>query len=184
MQKHLWEAIETLRTGGTVLHPTDTVWGIGCDATSPQAIERLNKIKNRKKGQPLIILVSDLAMLMKYVETVPYLVLDYFKENKHPTTVIYPNPKNLPDNLLAEDGSIGIRIIKKCFTQMLIHRFEKPLVSTSANISGQPTPASFDEISREMIARVDYVIPEREEKFSNKPSTILKIEGERLIKIR
>ena len=184
MRQDIFYTKKILGEGGVILYPTDTVWGIGCDATNPQAIERLNKIKNRKKGQPLIILVSDLAMLMQYVETVPYFVLDYFKENKQPTTVIYPNPKDLPDNLLAGDGSIGIRIIKKSFTQKLIHSFKKPLVSTSANISGQPTPASFKEISREMMAQVDYVVPEREGNFSDKPSTILKIEDGRLVKIR
>ena len=184
MEEGIYCSKKKLREGGIILYPTDTVWGIGCDATNEEAIERLNGVKKRKKGQPLIVLVNDLLMLMKYVETVPEFVLNFFEKSKYPTTIIYPNPKNLPDNLLAEDGSIGIRIVMHNYLAQLIKVFGKPLVSTSANFSGQPTPASFDEISESLITQVDYVVKRYHGLKNPRTSDIYKITDKGLEKIR
>ena len=158
MEKDLQNAIKCLREGGILLYPTDTIWGIGCDATDEQAVARLNKIKKRKEGQPLLILVASLEMLQSYVDKVPSFVLQRLKQFSYPVTIIYPNAKNLPDNLLAQDGSIGIRIVKHPFATRLIELFGKPVVSTSANFSGEPAPGSFSDISMKLIVQVDYVV--------------------------
>ncbi len=184
MDKELSKALKILRKGGTILYPTDTVWGIGCDATNLGAIEQIYQIKKRKEKLPLIILVSSLTMLRKYVSIIPDSVIKFLEKTKKPTTIIYPRPKNLPQNLLAEDGSIGVRIVHYLMTQMLIDKFGKPIISTSANISGEPTPTTFDNISKTIIAEMDFIFNKKYGMQTTTPSDIYKINGETLVKIR
>lgn len=168
----------------TILYPTDTVWGIGCDATSEEAVKRVYKLKNREESKALIVLVSSVNMLKKYV-SVPQKAIEIIDKSKKPTTIIYKNPKGLAKNLLnKEDNTIAIRIVQDDFCRKLIKRFKKPIVSTSANISGDATPYSFKQISNAILEAVDYIVPLQSQKINTKPSTILKIEGEDIITIR
>lgn len=174
--------IQTLQNGGTILYPTDTVWGLGCDATNPEAVQKIYAIKQRDESKALIILVKDLEMLQNYVEEIPAAVSDILTTAKRPTTIIYPQAKNLASNLIAGDGSIAIRIPQHDFCQALFEQWEKPLVSTSANISGQPTPIHFNEIAAEIKKQVDYIVDSNrfDIQTPTQPSRILKIgeEGE------
>ena len=174
---------KTLREGGIILYPTDTVWGIGCDATNVEAINRVNRIKNRQHGQPLLVLVDSVEMLRKYVTEIPDFVLEKLKTFQNPTTIIYPNAKNLPEILLGDNQSIGIRIVKSAFIKVILKKLEFPIVSTSANVSGQPTPKQFDDISPEIISQMDFVLPKWRERNA-KASDIYKIEGKKLVKVR
>ncbi len=166
--------IEIVNNGGTILYPTDTIWGIGGDATNSNTVDKIYRIKNRPTDKSMLILVDGYVMLQKYVEEIPHEIWEILEKSIRPTTIIYPNPKNLPDNLLASDGSIGIRIVKKGFARDLIKATGKPLVSTSANISGAPTPQSFDEISAEILQRVDYVVNLHRKTTGANPSRIIK----------
>lgn len=182
----LLETIEAvLNRSGIILYPTDTVWGIGCDATNATAIEKLYALKKRKKEQPLIILVSSIDMLKEYVEDIPVFVLDFLNTLKKPTTIIYPKAKKLPDILLSSDKSIGIRLVQKYIIHDIILKFGKPIVSTSANFSGKPVPKNYKSIDSELITLVDFVVPEKYDISENvKPSDIYKIVDDKLIQIR
>lgn len=173
-----------LNKGKTILYPTDTVWGVGCDATNEEAVKRIYKLKNREESKSLIILVDSIEMLQCYVEDIPEKALQTLKESKKPTTIIYNNPKGLAPNMIASDNTIAIRIPQDEFCIQLIKEFGKPIVSTSANVSGEPTPKSFSEISKAILKNVDYVVDLHQEKISEKSSTILKIEGDDVIVIR
>ncbi len=167
---------EVLKNGGTILYPTDTVWGIGCDATNAAAVEKVFAIKNRHAAKSLIVLVSDDAMLNKCVKEVPAMAWDILEHVTKPTTIIYPNGINVAKNVLAEDGSIAIRMIKEPFCNKLIHQFNKPIVSTSANISGETPPASFNDVDDKIKNAVDYVVNYRQpEKKNIRASSIIKI---------
>ena len=180
----LQEAVEILRKGGVILYPTDTVWGIGCDATNEAAVARVFEIKRRSEAKSLVLLASDLDMVAKYVKQIPSIAIDLVEVNDAPMTIIYPGAQYLAPNAVAEDGSVGIRIplvpedeasedeaparkgaapkgnlTAGAFCRELVRRLRRPLVSTSANISGEPTPASFAEISEEIKGTVDYVVP-------------------------
>ncbi len=144
------KAIEVLQKGGIILYPTDTIWGIGCDATNATAIEKVYRIKKRSESKSLIILVESIDQIYKYVDEMPQAALRLIKDTKKPLTIIYDNAKNLPLSLIAVDGSVAIRIVQEEFCKELILQFKKPLVSTSANISGEPSPASFKDISGEI----------------------------------
>jgi L-threonylcarbamoyladenylate synthase len=157
------QTLELLKRGGVILYPTDTVWGIGCDATDRTAVERIYAIKQRNEAKTMLVLVDGLDMLSDYVEEVPDIALKLMDEADKPLTIIYPKAKNLPDKLIADDGSIGIRIVNEPFCRQLIRSFGKPMVSTSANISGEPTPATFDEISGNIKAAVDYIVVWRQD---------------------
>lgn len=173
-----------LDKGNTILYPTDTVWGIGCDATNNEAVRKIYKLKKREESKSLIILVASIAMLKEYVEDIPFKVLEILEGTEKPTTIIYNNPKNLATNTIGKDNTIAIRIPKDDFCIQLMERFGKPIVSTSANISGEPTPKSFKEISEEIKQKVDFIIEDNRERVSIKSSTILKIEGDSIITIR
>ena len=176
--------IATLKNGGTILYPTDTVWGIGCDATNELAVEKVFAIKNRHTAKSLIVLVSDDAMLNKHVKDVPAMAWDILQYAEKPTTIIYPDGTNVAKNVLADDGSLAIRMIKEIFCNKLIHQFRKPIVSTSANVTDQPTPASFMEVSADIKNAVDYVVNFRQrEKKNNIVSSIIKLELNGEIKI-
>ena len=175
------EAVKVLREGGVILYPTDTVWGIGCDATNEKAVARVFEIKRRSEAKSLVLLACDLDMVAKYIKVIPSIAIDLVEVNDAPMTIIYPGAQYLAPNAVAADGSVGIRIplveeeeetqegprkaapkgnlTAGAFCRELVRRLRRPLVSTSANISGEPTPATFAEIPEEIKATVDYVVP-------------------------
>ena len=152
------KCVEVMRKGGVILYPTDTVWGIGCDATNPEAVKRVYEIKRRTDSKALLLLVDSADRLARYVGNVPAVAWDLVELTDKPLTIIYDGARNLAPNLIAEDGSVGIRVTSELFSKELCYRFQKAVVSTSANISGEPTPANFSEISQEIIDAVDYVV--------------------------
>lgn len=175
-QNDIRNAVETLKKGGVILYPTDTVWGIGCDATNEEAVARVYKIKRREENKALICLVDTEARLQKYVRNVPNVVWDIMEMATKPTTIILDNAVNLAPNLIAEDGSVAIRITHEEFSSQLCYRFQKPIVSTSANISGEKTAQNFKYISQEIIEAVDYVcLSRRQEHKPHTPSSIIKL---------
>ena len=155
-------ALKVLKQGGLILYPTDTIWGIGCDATNEEAVEKVFVVKNRTSNKSLIILVTDEREVLQYVANPDLRVFDYLQETNKPTTVIYEGAIGLAQNLVGEDGSIGIRIVKDEFCRHLIKRFRKPIVSTSANLSGQPPPRKFCDISEQIKNSVDYIVRHRQ----------------------
>lgn len=157
--------INTLQSGGTILYPTDTIWGIGCDATNIEAINRIFEIKKREKNKSMIILVENEKRLQDLVE-VPELAWEIMDLSEKPVTIIYENPKGLPKEILAEDGSIGIRLVKDNYLKKLIGKLNKPLVSTSANLSGDKSPMKFSDINDEIINSVDAIAEENHDKIS------------------
>lgn len=173
-----------LKKSEIILYPTDTVWGIGCDATATESVKRIFKIKNREESKSLIILVDSIEMLQQYIDEIPDDALKILKENKKPTTIIYNNPKGLAKNTIASDNTVAIRIPDDEFCKQLIKKFGKPIVSTSANISGEPTAKSFSEISNAILNSVDYVVDLHREKITQKSSTILRIDNGSVIVIR
>jgi len=169
-------AEEELLMGNVILYPTDTVWGLGCDATDKKAIDKIFKIKERDTSKAMIILVADEKMLREYVEDVPDAFNKLLDEQTKPTTYIFPKGKNLPENLTGEDGSIAIRIVKDEFCHKLIRQIDHPLVSTSANLSGGQSPATFAEIDEELKSRVDHIVRWRQDETETaQPSRIIKI---------
>jgi len=170
------KAVEVLRSGGIILYPTDTIWGIGCDATNPAAVRRIYEIKQRIDAKSMLVLMENPNLLNSYITEVPEIAWDLIEVADNPLTIIYPGGKNLAPNLLATDGSIGIRITTEPFTQQLIQRFRKPVVSTSANISGQKSPQNFNEINDEIKQMMDYIVAYRQEDLSkSNPSGIIKL---------
>jgi len=168
---------DMLRQGKTLLYPTDTVWGLGCDATDEAAIEHIFEIKHRPANKSLIVLVDSVEMLQEYVTEIPQTAIDIIRNTTKPTTIIYPESKGLAHNISA-DRSVGIRIVNDEFCREMIHLLGKPIVSTSANISGEPTPHTFKEISQEIKDSVDYIVSIRQN--DDKPaesSAIIKIKG-------
>lgn len=178
------EIVNELNDLKTILYPTDTVWGIGCDATNEAAVEKIYQLKKRKESKSLIILVASIEMLQQYLDEIPIKALAVIKNAINPTTIIYNNPKNLAKNTIASDNTIAIRIPQDDFCIQLIKEFGKPIVSTSANISGEATPKSFLMISEKIINSVDYIVDLNKDKTSQKSSTILKIVDESIIILR
>jgi len=183
VKTELYNTLKNLQKNGVILYPTDTVWGIGCDATDNIAVEKVFKIKQRTESKSLIILVDSLEMLRKYVDEVPDIMLKILESFHKPTTVIYKNPKpacqqgrGLANNVIASDNTVAIRIVQDKFCKELIKQFGKPIVSTSANRSGKPTPKLFKEIELSILNVVDYVVNLRQNKKMDSPSTIIKID--------
>ena len=175
-QEDIKNAIEVMKQGGVILYPTDTVWGIGCDATNAEAVAKVYKIKKRDDSKALICLVDSDARLQRYVRNVPDVAWDILDIATKPTTIILDGAINLAPNLIAEDGSIALRITKEPFSHELCYRFQKPLVSTSANISGEPAAANYNDISQELLDAVDYVcFSRRQEHKPHTPSSIIKL---------
>ena len=158
MEQEIQNCTAVLKKGGTILYPTDTIWGIGCDATNEKAVEKIYKLKKRLETKSLIILLDDQASVRNYVIKVPDIAWDLIDSVETPLTIIYPNAKNLPKNVIGEDGSIAIRLVKNEFCKRLIREYGKPIVSSSANISGDPAPLVFRCVSGEIIRKVDYVV--------------------------
>ena len=173
-----------MREGGVILYPTDTVWGIGCDATNEDAVRRVYEIKQRQDSKAMLVLVDSSVKVDFYVQDVPEVAWDLIDLADKPLTIIYSGARNLAANLLAEDGSVGIRVTNEDFSKRLCQQFRKAVVSTSANISGQPSPRNFSEISEEVKSAVDYIVGYRQEEMSNpKPSSIIKLGKGGVIKI-
>jgi len=176
MHDDIKKALDVLKSGGIIIYPTDTIWGIGCDATNEAAVDRIYKIKKRDDSKSMLVLMENPALLDRYVNEVPEIAWDLVEVATTPLTVIYSNAKNLAKNLIADDGSIGIRFTKEAFTTQLLQRFRRPLVSTSANISGEKSPAFFNEISEEIKKQVDYVVEYRQDDLTpSTPSSIIKL---------
>lgn len=177
MNEDLNKALDVLRAGGVILYPTDTIWGLGCDATNAEAVRRIYSIKQRADNKSLIVLVDSAARIDSYVQNAPEVAFSLIELATSPLTVIFEGAKNLADNVInAEDQSVGIRVATDDFCPTLIQRFRKPIVSTSANISGQPAPACFSEIDSQIISSVDYVVRHRQDDNSkHKASGIVKI---------
>ena len=176
LQDEVKKAIEVMKAGGVILYPTDTVWGIGCDATNPEAVKKVYEIKRREDSKALICLVDSEARLQRYVRNVADVTWDMIELSEKPLTVIFDGVSGLAPNLIAEDGSAGIRITREEFSKELCFRFQKAIVSTSANISGEPTPRTFNEISDDIKEAVDYVVKyNRQCKEKHKPSSIIKM---------
>jgi L-threonylcarbamoyladenylate synthase len=177
-------ALKTLREGGVILYPTDTIWGLGCDATSIEAVEKIFRIKNRRESKSLIILVNGFPMLERYVKKIPEAAATILDVADKPITIIYPEGKNLASGVCSEDGSVAVRICADSFCSELIERFRKPVISTSANTSELPSPSVFAEIDQKIILSADYVVKYRQEDTNKKtPSSIIKIENNGVIKI-
>ena len=173
-----------MREGGVILYPTDTIWGIGCDATNEDAVRRVYEIKQRQDSKAMLVLVDSSVKVDFYVQDVPEVAWDLIDLADKPLTIIYSGARNLAANLLAEDVSVGIRVTNEDFSKRLCQQFRKAVVSTSANISGQPSPRNFSEISEEVKSAVDYIVGYRQEEMSNpKPSSIIKLDKGGVIKI-
>jgi L-threonylcarbamoyladenylate synthase len=178
------DSLIALKNGGTILYPTDTIWGLGCDATNAAAVDRIFKIKSRSESKSLLVLVNGEQMLERYVKDIPEIVYELTGVSDSPLTIIYPSGKNLAPGICNTDGSVGIRICHDEFCRELINRFRKPLVSTSANYSGKPAPENFDDIEKSVIEAVDFVVKYRQNdrrKYSSSP--VIKVELNGIIKI-
>ena len=176
----LEEAVRVLREGGVIVYPTDTVWGIGCDATNEEAVQKIYSLKHRADTKSMLVLLDAPGKLQGYVEEIPEAAWDLLEctsdGTQRPMTIIYPNARNLAKNLIAEDGSIGIRITGEAFSTALCERLKRPIVSTSANISGEPTAKNFSQISQQVLAQADYVCQyRRDDEEEKQPSSIVKL---------
>ena len=177
------KTLEYLIRGNVILYPTDTVWGLGCDATSEEAVLKIFDIKKRNESKSLVLLVDGLEMLKNYVKDIPDNLEFVLKAAKKTTTIIYKNPIGLAKNVVAKDNTVAIRIVKNEFCQELIKQFGKPIVSTSANISKKPTPKSFKEIDPSILDAVDYVVNLYHDKITNTPSRIIKFDKDGSVKV-
>jgi L-threonylcarbamoyladenylate synthase len=176
--------LRALREGGIILYPTDTIWGLGCDATNDKAVEKIFQIKKRREGKSLIVLINGYPMLERYVSNIPDAAASILDVADKPITIIYPKGKHLAPGVCGEDGSVGIRICDDDFCNELITQFRKPIVSTSANYSESPPPSIYSEINEEIINSVDYVVKHKQENFKKyTPSSIIKIENNGVFKI-
>lgn len=176
MRQEVENALKVLKEGGVILYPTDTVWGLGCDATNEDAVAKINTIKGRSADKSLIILLDNDNKIQSYVTEIPEVAYELIEYAENPMTIIFSSAKNLAKNAINADGSIGIRVVKHDFCEQLLQRFRKPIVSTSANLSGESTPLFFDEIGANVIDAVDYVVDyEQEDRNPKKPSTIIKL---------
>lgn len=177
-------AVQTLREGGLILYPTDTIWGIGCDASNEEAVRRIFQLKRREDSKAMICLVDSADRMQRYLRQVPDVAWDVVEYADKPLTLILDGAANLAPSLIAEDGSVGIRVTKENISHELCYRFQKAIVSTSANISGEPSPACYDEISEEIRQGVDYIMRSRQNDTSkSKPSQIIKLGLDGQIKI-
>ncbi len=183
MNQEIQNAFEIIQNGGIILYPTDTVWGIGCDATNPEAVAKIYQLKKRAETQSMIVLMNGEKMMYNVFKEIPEVAWQIMDLSENPTTIILDNPRNVAPNLIATDNTLGIRIVKEPFCFKLMERMRKPLVSTSANLSGEPTPIAFKDISPEIIKGVDYVVNLQRDKIAGKPSTIIKLTNDSQVKV-
>ncbi|MFI2742436.1 L-threonylcarbamoyladenylate synthase [Zhouia sp. PK063] len=183
MQEEIETCIEIINKGGIILYPTDTIWGIGCDANNEEAVKKVYDLKQRPDHKALICLVADVRMLEQNIYEVPEAAYDIIEFATKPTTIIYDKPTRVAKNLVGNDDTLAIRVAQDEFCQKLIRKLKRPLVSTSANISGEPSPQSFSEISDKILKDVDYVVNLHRDKKSGKPSVIIKLSNDGLVKV-
>ena len=183
INKEVHNAFEVIQNGGIILYPTDTVWGIGCDATNEEAVKKIYALKQRVESKSMIVLMNGEKMMYNVFKDIPETAWQILDLSEKPTTLILDNPRNVAPNIISEDKSLGVRIVKEPFCFKLMERMKKPLVSTSANITGMFPPKSFKEISPEIIKGVDYVVNLHHEKICDKPSTIIKLTNDSQVKI-
>ncbi len=181
---YLDEVVNLLKKGGIILYPTDTVWGIGCDATNAEAVSKIYALKQREESKSMLCLMDSLDRISLFFDKLPQAAWELIELADKPMTVILDNPKRIASNLVAEDGSVGVRLVNQEFCQAVMRKLARPLVSTSANISGEPSPAKFEQISSAIICGVDMVIEKKYERgATGKPSSIIKISADSQIKI-
>jgi L-threonylcarbamoyladenylate synthase len=183
INQEVHKAFEIIQAGGIILYPTDTIWGIGCDATNPEAVQKVYDLKQRVEAKSLIVLVNGDKMLYNLFKEIPEVAFQIWDLSERPTTLVLDNPRNIAAGCIAADKSLGVRIVKEAFCFKLLERLKKPIVSTSANISGQPTAMNFKEISPEIIKGVDYVVNLDFEKVCKKSSSIIKLTADSQVKI-
>ena len=183
MQNEINDCVKVLKTGGVILFPTDTIWGLGCDATDQNAVNKVFDLKKRDKQKPLVILLYDENRLFDYVKDVPDVAFDLIELSDAPLTIIYSNAKNLAAEVIADDGSVAIRICKSDACSEVLKRFRKPIVATSANFSNKKAPADFNDISPDLIEKVDFVYNSEYYNTNKKPSQIIKINNDSTFKI-
>jgi len=184
MKEEIKKAIKVMSEGGVILYPTDTIWGIGCDATNEKAVAKVYQIKKRIDSKALICLVDNEVKIDYYVDTPPEIAFDLIEASQKPMTVIYDKGRNLAPNLLAEDGSIAIRVTHEEVSQQLCRQFRKAIVSTSANVSGEPSPLCYNDVSEEIRQGVDYILPLRQDEApGSKPSSIVKLGAGGVVKV-
>lgn len=174
LKEPIQKAFEALAVGGTIAYPTDTIWGLGCDATDEKAVKKIYALKQREESKSLIILVSSVEMLKRVVPTFDETMLSFLNRQDRPTTVIYDHPRGLAKNVLAKDGTVGIRLVHEPFCQQLIERFGRPIVSTSANISGEAHPTCFADIDKSLLDKVDYIVNLHLDKKGGQSSMIVR----------
>ena len=183
INEEVHKAYEVIKEGGIILYPTDTVWGIGCDASNAEAVAKIYKLKQRAETQSMIVLMNGEKMMYNVFKDIPEVAWQIIDLSEKPTTLILDKPRNVAPNIISTDNSLGIRVVKEPFCFKLMEKMKKPLVSTSANISGQPTPIAFKDISPEIIKGVDYVVNLHREKIGGKPSTIIKLTNDSQVKV-
>lgn len=184
LQADLTACVRTLREGGLILYPTDTIWGIGCDATSDEAVRRVYALKQRADHKAMLTLADSPGRVMGYVGAIPDIAWDLIELSDRPLTIIYPHGRNLAPSLLGPDGSVGIRVTRERFSHALCERFRRPIVSTSANLSGQAAPGCYDEVSQEIIRGVDYVVHyRRTDRSTARPSGIIRLGADGTIQV-
>jgi len=176
LETEIKNALDVLFKGGIILYPTDTIWGIGCDATNVEAVKKIYEIKEREDHKSMLVLIDDVGRIPSYINTMPDIAWDLIELAVKPLTIIFPGAKNLAPNLISKEKTIGIRVTSEAFTKKLVQRFKKPIVSTSANISGKPSPANFSQIDEVIKSKVDYVVNYRqEETIEFEPSSIIQL---------
>ncbi|MGL2963986.1 L-threonylcarbamoyladenylate synthase [Flavobacterium sp. RSB2_4_14] len=183
INQEIHKAFEVIQNGGIILYPTDTVWGIGCDATNEEAVKKIYALKQREETKSMIVLMNGEKMMYNVFKEIPEVAWQILDLSEKPTTLLLDNPRNVAANLIGADKSLGVRIVKEPFCFKLLERLKKPLVSTSANVSGMFSPKSFKEITPEIINGVDYVVNLHREKICDKPSTIIKLTNDNQVKI-
>lgn len=183
INEEVHKAFEVIKDGGIILYPTDTVWGIGCDASNPDAVKKIYELKQREETKSMIVLMNGERMVYNVFNNIPDVAWQIIDLSDKPTTLILDNPRNVAPNLIAPDKTLGMRLVKEPFCFKLMERMKKPLVSTSANISGMPTPRSFKEITYQILEGVDYIVNLHHDKFAAKPSTIIKIGNDFQVKV-
>ncbi len=183
MKTEIEAALSVLKKGGLILYPTDTVWGIGCDATNHDAIEKVFALKKRHESKTLICLVSDFNMLNQFVENIPEVAYDILKYAAKPTTIVYDDPIRVAENLVPDDNTLAIRVVQDDFCKQLIRKFRKPIVSTSANLSGDPTPSTYAEVSNVIREGVDHIVNWNQHKKAAKASAIIRLGKDGTVKV-
>lgn len=183
MKEVIDKCLAVLESGGTLLYPTDTVWGIGCDATNPEAVSRVYEIKQRPGSKALICLVGNDRMLEKLIPEIPGVAWEIMDLSTKPVTIVYDNPRGVAPNLVAEDNTLAVRVATDRFCRELLRRFRKPLVSTSANLAGNATPGSFAEIDPAILRAVDYVVPLQQQNELRSPSSIIRLKADGQVQV-